>query len=132
MAVGCLTPFHPVRVEHIVLVPDVAEDARAALHFQVARLASHCGKVGDAIGPQAPNRPEELTDPLPHIQVPALLYVGTENGPEPIDWAASLMTHAPSVALEGLSQPQAFRRSDLVLPHVRGFLDRIPETDPGS
>ena len=58
------------------------------------------------------------------IRVPTLLYAGTNDAPEAEEHAARLMPNAAFVAVEGPDHAQAFERSDLVLPHVRGFLDR--------
>ena len=57
--------------------------------------------------------------------MPTLVYAGTLDEPEPAARAARAMPDARFLALEGLDHPQAFRRSDLVLPHVRAFLDRV-------
>lgn len=74
---------------------------------------------------RAPDRAAELTQALPEIAVPSLLYAGTNDGPEPIARAAELMPSATFISLEELNHAQAFRRSDLIVPHVRRFLDGV-------
>jgi pimeloyl-ACP methyl ester carboxylesterase len=67
-----------------------------------------------------------LEDALPTIQTPTLIYYGTDDYPDRLpERAAAKMPNATVVALEGLSHSQAIRRSDLVLPHVVAFLDRV-------
>ena len=67
-----------------------------------------------------------LEDALPTVQTPTLIYYGTEDYPDRLpERATALMPNATVVALEGLNHPQAMRRSDLVLPHVMAFLDRV-------
>ena len=73
-----------------------------------------------------------LEDVLPTIQTPALIYYGTDDYPDRLpDRAAAKMPNATVVALEGLNHTQAIRRSDLVLPHVVAFLDRVTEPPAG-
>ena len=70
-----------------------------------------------------------LEDLLPTIQTPTLIYYGTEDYPDRLpERAAAAMPNATVVALEGLNHSQAIRRSDLVLPHVVAFLDRVSRT----
>ena len=67
-----------------------------------------------------------LEDVLPTIRTPALIYYGTDDYPDRLpERAAAKMPNATVVALEGLNHAQAFRGSDLVLPHVVAFLDRL-------
>lgn len=67
-----------------------------------------------------------LAEVLPSIQAPTLIYYGTEDNPDRLpEQAAALMPRASVVALEGLDHAQAIRRYDLVLPHVRRFLDSL-------
>lgn len=74
---------------------------------------------------RAPNRAAELSDALPTITTPSLLYAGTNDGPEPIARAAGTMPNARFIAMDDLNHPQAFRRSDLIVPHVLSFLDEV-------
>ena len=63
---------------------------------------------------------------LPTIQTPTLIYFGTDDYPDRLpERAAAKMPNATVLALEGLNHSQAIRRSDLVLPHVEAFLDRV-------
>jgi pimeloyl-ACP methyl ester carboxylesterase len=67
-----------------------------------------------------------LEDALPTIQTPTLIYFGTGDYPDRLpERAAAKMPNATVVALEGLNHSQAIRRSDLILPHVEAFLDRV-------
>ncbi len=69
-----------------------------------------------------------LGDAFPGIRVPTLVYYGTVDYPDRLpEQAAGQMSGASAVALEGLNHPQAFRRGDLILPHVRAFLDRVSQ-----
>ena len=61
---------------------------------------------------------------LAAVRVPALLFAGTLDEPDPVERAARLMPHATFVALAGLDHAQAIARTDVVLPHVLGFLAR--------
>jgi pimeloyl-ACP methyl ester carboxylesterase len=73
-----------------------------------------------------------LEDALPTIQTPTLIYYGTDDFPNRLpERAAAKMPNATVVALEGLNHAQAIRRSDLVLPHVEAFLDRITRPAAG-
>jgi pimeloyl-ACP methyl ester carboxylesterase len=75
----------------------------------------------------------ELADALPSIRVPALLYFGTEDSPDRLpEQAAAQMPSASVATLENLSHAEAFRRSDLVLPHVRAFLDQVARGEAGQ
>jgi pimeloyl-ACP methyl ester carboxylesterase len=62
---------------------------------------------------------------LQAIQVPALIYCGTNDNPEPKERAAREIPNATYVALEGLDHATAINRSELVLPHVTTFLARV-------
>lgn len=67
--------------------------------------------------------PQMVVEALPTIHVPTLLYVGTEDEPDPVERAAKVMPDATFVALDGLNHLEM--RPDLVLPHVLGFLERV-------
>jgi pimeloyl-ACP methyl ester carboxylesterase len=70
-----------------------------------------------------------LEDALPTIQTPTLIYYGTDDYPDRLpERATAKMPNATVVALEGLNHAQAIRRSDLVLPHVEAFLDRVTQS----
>ena len=69
--------------------------------------------------------PDLEPDAVANIRVPALIYVGTRDDPEPKERTARLLSNATFVALDGLDHAAAFGRSDLVLPHVRAFLARV-------
>src|SRR5680860_85635 len=73
----------------------------------------------------APDQAVDLDSALPGMHVPALLYVGGEDDPGPVERAASIMPDATFLRLDGLNHGQAFRRSDLVLPHAHAFLHRV-------
>jgi pimeloyl-ACP methyl ester carboxylesterase len=72
--------------------------------------------------------PEAVVAALPTMQIPALLYAGTEDYPEPVEKAAQVMPNATFIPLDGLNHPQAFRRHDLILPHVLDFLERVDQS----
>jgi pimeloyl-ACP methyl ester carboxylesterase len=94
----------------------LALDAKALL---AARVGSRTGT--------------ELAGALSSITAPTLIYYGTADYPDRLpDRVAVAMPDASIVALEGLDHAQAFRRSDLVLPHVRPFLDRAAATPNGG
>jgi pimeloyl-ACP methyl ester carboxylesterase len=80
----------------------------------------------------APDRAEDLVNALPGMRLPALLYVGTNDNPEPYKHAVELMPDATLVTLEGLDHGQGFDRSDLVLPYVLRFLDRVDRARRGG
>ena len=62
--------------------------------------------------------------------VPCLLYCGTaDRAHAQIRAAAERLPNATFVAVEGLDHVQTSARSDLVLPHVRAFLDRVEASE---
>ena len=70
-----------------------------------------------------------LEDALPTIQTPTLIYFGTDDYPDRLpERAAAKMPNVTVVALDGLNDAQAMRRSDLILPHVEAFLDRVTQS----
>ncbi len=79
-------------------------------------------------------RRQRLTEPdlseeaLAAVRVPALLFAGTLDEPDPVERVARLMPQATFVALAGLDHAQAIARTDVVLPHVLGFLARAEDT----
>jgi pimeloyl-ACP methyl ester carboxylesterase len=63
---------------------------------------------------------------LEGARVPALLYCGTEDAAhEGAGRAAAAMPNASFVSLPGLTHRTAIERSDLVLPHVLPFLEKV-------
>jgi pimeloyl-ACP methyl ester carboxylesterase len=61
---------------------------------------------------------------LPGIAAPAMFLAGTrEPFVDQAREAAGLLPHGTFVPLAGLDHVQTFFRGDLVLPHVRAFLD---------
>ena len=68
------------------------------------------------------NRPD-MSHVLPTMTMPCLVYCGDADGLHV--GAAECVKHMPNVqwvSLPGLDHSQAMERSELVLPHVRGFL----------
>jgi pimeloyl-ACP methyl ester carboxylesterase len=65
------------------------------------------------------------------IQAPTLVYAGTEDDPGPKEMAARLLPNAAFIALDGLNHAAVLERSDMVLPHVIVFLDRVTPTAAG-
>jgi pimeloyl-ACP methyl ester carboxylesterase len=96
-------------------MPAIMRERWLALDAQAMAAAQEAGLM-------APS----LEDLLPTIQTPALIYYGTDDYPDRLpDRAAAQMPNAIVVALDGLNHSQAIRRSDLVLPHAKAFLDRV-------
>ena len=87
----------------------LASDAEALIAARIQRLTE-------------PDLPEAA---IAGINVPALVYVGTEDNPAPVERSARLMPHAELVALDGLDHAQAMFRDDLILPYVLPFLARV-------
>jgi pimeloyl-ACP methyl ester carboxylesterase len=103
------------RERHDPTMPAIMRERWLALDAQAMAAAREAGLT-------APS----LEDALPTIQTPALIYYGTDDYPDRLpDRAAAKMPNATVVALAGLNHAQAIRRSDLVLPHVVAFLDRV-------
>ena len=74
--------------------------------------------------------PESLSaEELATVQVPACVYCGTNDNPEPKARAAQAMPNATFIALEGLDHAAAINRSAVILPHVTAFLDRQARHD---
>lgn len=92
--------------------------------------------AADAIALAAARR-NGLTEPdldpaaVAGVQAPTLIYAGTEDNPGPKEAAARLLPHATFVALDGLNHAAVLERSDLVLPHVTAFLDRVTTAGTG-
>ena len=64
-----------------------------------------------------------LSEGLGSITQPVLAFAGTEDGNHDfVKKAAGEMPTASFVSLDGLDHGQAFRRSDIVLPHLTEFL----------
>jgi pimeloyl-ACP methyl ester carboxylesterase len=66
-----------------------------------------------------------VADRLPGLMTPTLIYCGTADNPEPSERAARSMPNASFAPLAGLDHAQAINRSDLILPDVRAFLDKL-------
>ena len=63
---------------------------------------------------------------LPTLPVPCLIYVGDADSRHPgCETSVRLIPDATFVSLPGLDHLTGTSRSDLVLPHVRAFLDRV-------
>jgi pimeloyl-ACP methyl ester carboxylesterase len=63
---------------------------------------------------------------LPSMRMPCLLYAGEDD----LVWAenkecAAIMPNVTFFSLPGLSHVEALSRSDLVLPHVKQFLETV-------
>jgi pimeloyl-ACP methyl ester carboxylesterase len=70
-----------------------------------------------------------VADALSTMALPALIYRGTDDSPEPAERSAMAMPEAIFVPLEGLDHAQAINCGDLVLPHVCPFLERVTASD---
>jgi pimeloyl-ACP methyl ester carboxylesterase len=69
-----------------------------------------------------------LEDVLPTLTVPCLVYVGDADPRHPVcETYVRLIPDATFVSLLGLDHMTGISRSDLVLPHVRAFLDRVTQ-----
>ena len=69
----------------------------------------------------------DLRDDLPSMTMPFLLYGGEFDGNVEDTEYADRLPDATVVSLPGLDHIQGFRRSDLVLPHVKKFLARVSQ-----
>jgi len=75
-----------------------------------------------ALAAAAQDRPS-LEDALSNMTMPCLIYVGEADGSFPkAQETSEKMPNATFISLPGLNHAEAFIRSDLVLPHVKGFL----------
>jgi pimeloyl-ACP methyl ester carboxylesterase len=63
---------------------------------------------------------------LARLSVPVLIYAGDRDQPihDEAQRAAKGKARVTFVSLPGLNHGEVSRRSDVVLPHVRAFLDR--------
>ena len=69
-----------------------------------------------------------IAEACPGLTMPALLYCGDADrfaDPGSMREAAEVMPNATFVSLPGLDHLPALVRSDLVMPHVRGFLRQV-------
>jgi pimeloyl-ACP methyl ester carboxylesterase len=67
-----------------------------------------------------------LTDGLASVTVPCLLFAGTEDDCHAgAQQAAARLPNATFVSLPGLDHMQGWSRVDLVLPHIRRFLQQV-------
>lgn len=70
--------------------------------------------------------PDPLDDVPPTICVPSLLFVGEDDfALESAVKAAKEIPNAALVTLPGLDHPQGFMHAELVVPHVRAFLEDL-------
>jgi pimeloyl-ACP methyl ester carboxylesterase len=73
------------------------------------------------------NERPSLETSLGAIQLPVLIYCGDRDAPyEAARKAAEAMPNATFVSVPGLGHVEVIVNSDLVLPHVRGFLAGLP------
>ena len=80
-----------------------------------------------ALAAAAPNRPS-LINKVSQVATPCFLYAGDKDFVfSRAQATASHIPHATFQALPELTHPEAFVRSDLALPHVLGFLDKVLE-----
>jgi pimeloyl-ACP methyl ester carboxylesterase len=81
-----------------------------------------------ALAAAAQDRPS-LINEISQVATPCFLYAGDKDFV--FSRAQVTASHIPGAqfqALPGLTHPEAFVRSDLALPHVLGFLDKVPGT----
>ena len=73
----------------------------------------------------AQDRPN-LAEVLPTMPMPCCLYAGEQDGAYPAAKECShLIPNVTFFSLPGLTHPEAFMRSELVLPHVTKFLATV-------
>jgi pimeloyl-ACP methyl ester carboxylesterase len=71
----------------------------------------------------------DISEQLPQVSLPTLIYCGTEDEPFALAQKASkTMPNARFVALEGLNHPQVFRQTEHILPRVKAFLSQVATT----
>jgi pimeloyl-ACP methyl ester carboxylesterase len=76
----------------------------------------------------ASERYPDISADLPALSLPALIFCGTEDPIHDLAQRASeAMPNARFVPLDGLDHFQTYFRSDLVLPHVRAFLEEVTD-----
>jgi pimeloyl-ACP methyl ester carboxylesterase len=76
----------------------------------------------------ASERHPDISADLPAVSLPALIYCGTEDLiHDQARRASEAMPNARFVPLNGLDHFQTYFRSDLVLPHVRAFLEEVTD-----
>ena len=107
-------------------VADMESGGDAISPERKAQLLANDGQaiIGASLGLK--NRPD-LSHLLPTMTMPCLVYCGGADGLHV--GAAECVQHMPNVtwlSLPDLDHSQAMERSDLVLPHVRKFLDEVP------
>jgi pimeloyl-ACP methyl ester carboxylesterase len=70
--------------------------------------------------------PDPLDQVPPTIGVPCLIFVGEDDfALEAAVKAAKEIPNAALVTLPGLDHPQGFMHAELVLPHLRAFLEDL-------
>lgn len=68
----------------------------------------------------------DFSEVLPTMAMPCLLFAGTDDPRYPrVQECARQMPNAAMFKLEGCGHVAAWGRSDMVLPHLRNFLDRL-------
>lgn len=121
-----MEPFVKQWERHIGPLPDpprsqwLANDAEA---LRAALLAPDW---------HGPGETSWISDALPGLDVPTLLYAGGDDEPALVERAARAMPNATFIEVTGLNHPTAFRRSDLILPHVHRFLERVTGPAAGA
>ncbi|MDO8749575.1 MAG: alpha/beta fold hydrolase [Dehalococcoidia bacterium] len=92
---------------------------------QKARILANDAEALFAVW-EAMDRTHGLWDRLPGIPVPCLLYTGGDDARfAGAKEAAAFIPRAEFFSLPGLNHGQGMARSDLVLPRVRKFLERV-------
>lgn len=65
----------------------------------------------------------DISESIPNISLPALLYCGSADDTfAGVQRASQALPNARFVELEGLNHAQAFRQSEHILPHIHEFL----------
>ena len=105
-------------------VADMESGGEEISHERKAQLLANDPEaiIGASLG--LIQRPD-MSPALPTMTMPCLVYCGDADGLHV--GAAECVQHMPNVvwvSLPGLDHTQAMERSELVLPHVTGFLNR--------
>lgn len=74
-----------------------------------------------------------FADVLPRMTMPCLVYVGEEDAGaySGLKQAVEHMPNTTFISLAGINHWEGYVRSDLVLPHVKKFLETVNQQQPG-
>jgi pimeloyl-ACP methyl ester carboxylesterase len=142
LALGGASPYyHETYIRDMAAIRQRVELFRQGMDVYIDRLERNYGALppdvrelwldndGEALAASWPafEHWPDISEEVSKVSLPTMIYCGTEDegNYEPARRASEAMPNARFVSIDGLDHLQAFFRSDLVLPHVRAFLEEV-------